>query len=135
MIKGAAWPLFSCAPHPISGFPHRGNTLVINRCHTTLVFGPGGQKASALWGSAIIGRGAEQADEVSGMLKWVRALLRAEEGNDATNTARRRDRVTRQELAAIFADDLAQKVLHKRTETQRVSPQRFMAGRQNQIFR
>lgn len=69
------------------------------------------------------------------MLNWARALLRVEEGNEATDTANRRDRVTRQELATIFADDLAKYVLQKRTKTPRASPERFMAGRQTQIFR
>lgn len=69
------------------------------------------------------------------MLHWARALLRVEEGNDTTDNAARHDRVTRQELAAIFADDLARTVLHKRTKTQGPKTPRFMAGRQDQLYR
>ncbi len=69
------------------------------------------------------------------MLHWARALLRVEEGNDTTDNAARHDRVTRQELAAIFADDLARKVLHKRTKTLGPKTPRFMAGRQDQLYR
>lgn len=69
------------------------------------------------------------------MFSWARALLRAEEGNDTTDRAGGRDRVTRQELAAIFADDLACRVLQKRTKTRGFEPRRFMAGRQDQTIR
>lgn len=65
------------------------------------------------------------------MFSWARAMLRVEEGHDTTNCAEARDRVTRQEIVALFADDLAHIVLQKRTISRGLQPQRFMAERQN----
>jgi len=67
------------------------------------------------------------------MLSWARALLHAEEGRDTNQNANGRDRVTRQELAAMFADELAQKVLQKRTISREQNTRSFMAGRQSYI--
>lgn len=53
-------------------------------------------------------------DEVCGMWTWARALMRLNYGEDVTGAEARRDRVTRQELAALFADDLAICVQHAR---------------------
>lgn len=63
------------------------------------------------------------------MLGWVRALLRAEEGNDCADHACVHDRVTRQEIAALFADDLGYSTLQKRQKKRRAKPRRFVAGR------
>jgi hypothetical protein len=68
------------------------------------------------------------------MMSWVRARLRAEEGTDITNHAWGRDRVTRQEIAALFADDLGDTAPQKRPDKRGAKPRRFMAGRQNQTF-
>jgi len=60
------------------------------------------------------------------MLEWVRAALRVQDETDticcAAGRAREQDRVTRQELAAIFADDLDLTVLHKHTAARGTKP-------------
>jgi hypothetical protein len=60
------------------------------------------------------------------MLEWVRAALRVQDETDtichAKARAKEKDRVTRQELAAIFADDLDLTVLHKRTAARGSKP-------------
>ena len=66
------------------------------------------------------------------MMRWVRALLHAEEGNDIADHASMHDRVTRQEIAAIFADDLGYSVPQKRPKKRRAKPRRVVAGRQYQ---
>lgn len=66
------------------------------------------------------------------MLSWVRTLMRVEEGNDAVDNAWGRERVTRQEITALFADELGYNVPQKRTETRGAKPRRFVAGRQFQ---
>ncbi|WP_420012530.1 hypothetical protein [Tateyamaria sp.] len=66
------------------------------------------------------------------MLSWVRTVCRAEEGSDTNDNAWGRERVTRQEIAALFADELGYKVPQKRTEKRGSKPRRFVAGRQFQ---
>jgi len=66
------------------------------------------------------------------MMSWVRTLWCAEEVNDVTDNAWGQDRVTRQEISALFADELGYNVPQKRTETRGAKPRRFVAGRQIQ---
>ena len=65
------------------------------------------------------------------MLTLLRALWRAEEGRRSIHDASGRERVTRQELANLFADDLCRTVLHKRTAKRGLSARRFMAVSQS----
>lgn len=67
-------------------------------------------------------------DEVCGMWTWARALMRLNHGEDVTGEEARRDRVTRQELAALFADDLAICVQHAHRKSR---GRRGFAGRQS----
>ena len=75
--------------------------------------------------------GGRTIDEVDGMLTLLRALWRAEEGRRSIHDASGRERVTRQELANLFADDLCRTVLHKRTAKRGLSARRFMAVSQS----
>ncbi|WP_415404918.1 hypothetical protein [Tateyamaria sp. SN3-11] len=67
------------------------------------------------------------------MMNWMLELIG---GSDVQKTARggeKKPRVTRQEVATLFADDLARPALQKRAKTRFGKPRHLMAGRQPQF--
>ena len=66
------------------------------------------------------------------MMNWMLELFRGS-GVTPKQRSKARLRVTRQEVAKLFADDLARPVLQKRAKTRCKKPRRLMAGRQPQF--
>lgn len=113
------------------GAPAPGNTLVTRACHTRSIRWPTGQRIADLGVSSETGRGAGHIGEVRGMMTWVSAFFRTEEAGDSIASANRRERITQQELAAMFADDLGLRVLQKRSRPRGRKPRRFLGRTPN----
>ncbi|MEL6450544.1 MAG: hypothetical protein AAFQ19_04740 [Pseudomonadota bacterium] len=67
------------------------------------------------------------------MMNWVNALTRVEDDKTEDCAAGGRVQVTRAEVAALFADDLARPALQKRATRRIKMPRMLIAGRQHQF--
>ena len=76
--------------------------------------------------------GLGRMDEVSGMLKWVRDLVRGPIYEDVVCGRPDRSRLTRQEMSELFSDILDEPALTQRTNARHGRPRRLTAGRRRQ---